>query len=249
MMSEPTRLLDDPAVAEGLRADLAQAQAAVLEGLDVSAGAASLNAAIAAETTAVGTASAGAGKMVALGLAGAVTAGALVWFALRAPEPEPQVVAAPVVTDPAEPVSVSPPGPEPAALPNAAEPETTAPGIAAPVATPSVPEPEVSAVDDVAPAPRKRPRTGDKQADYLREARLISDARAAMKTDASRALKLLAEARSEFPRGLLREEREALTILSLAKLGRSTQAKASAKRFLEKHAQSPYAAAVRQVLE
>jgi len=253
MMSEPTRLLDDPAIAEGLRADLAQAQSVVLEGLDVSAGAASLNAAIAAETTAAaGTAGAGAGKMVAIGLAGAVTAGALVWFAVRAPEPEPKLVAAPVVADMAEasppsPAS-NPPEPEVEVLPKSAEPTSAVvPSLPDPVA-PSVSEPEVPALE-AAHSTRKQPRKGDKQADYLREARLISDARAALKTDASGALELLAEARSEFPRGLLREEREALTILSFAKLGRSTQARASAKRFLEKHGESPYAAAVRQVLD
>lgn len=248
MMSEPTRLLDDPAIAEGLRADLAQAQSVVLEGLDVSAGAAGLKAAIAAETTAAGAGATGAGKVLAIGLTGAVTAGALVWFALRAPEPDPKPVAAAPVVEARGAGEVS------ASLdpvPSLVEPEA---GVA-----PSIPEPKVTSPSsapkgeaqsvEAAPATRKRPRKADKQADYLREAKLISDARTAMKTDAAEALKLLTDARSEFPRGLLREEREALTILSLQKLGRSRQAKASAKRFLEKHDEGPYAEAIRQVLD
>jgi len=247
MMSEPTRLLDDPAIAEGLRADLVQAQSVVLQGLDLSAGAAGLSAAIAAETTAAGAAGAGAGKIAVLGIAGAVAAGALVWFALRAPETEPPLVAAPIVEEQAELASPGPrltaPQPELAVLPGSDEPEFVP---VAPVPTPVVVQSDRE--PEVARSSRKRPRKDDKQADYLREARLISKARAALKTDASGALKLLTQARSEFPRGLLREEREALTILSLAKLGRSTQAKASAKRFLEKHDESPYAAAIRQVL-
>ncbi|MBV1856823.1 MAG: hypothetical protein KUG77_00325 [Nannocystaceae bacterium] len=245
MMSEPTRLLDDPASAEGLRADLVQAQSVVLKGLDLSAGAAGLKAAIAAETTAAG---AGAGKALGLGLAGAATAGVLVWFALRAPEPDPKPVAvAPVVSaqGPVEPAAPLDP------QPRIVEPEAVVvPSIAEPAAVifPSVVTPEVSA-PKVVPVVRRRARRASKQDDYLREARLISDARAAMKTDAGEALERLAEARSEFPRGLLREEREALTILSLEKLGRSSQANAAAKRFLETHGDGPYAEAVRQVLD
>lgn len=257
MMSEPTRLLDDPAIAEGLRADLVLAKSAVLEGLDVSAGAAGLKAAIAVETSVAGTAGAGAGKMLALGLVGAVTAGALVWLALRAPDSDPQlsavdpVAAVPVAVGIAAPEDPVPSPAEPDAAeakvaPSIAEPEPEPDGVAVPV--PSLAEPEASP-KDVAPAVRKRPRKANKQDDYLREAELISDARAAMKTDASGALKLLEEARSEFPRGILREERKALTILSLDKLGRSAQARASAKRFLEQHGEGPYAAVVRQVLD
>lgn len=245
MMSEPTRLLDDPAIAEGLRADLAQAQSAVLQGLDVSAGAAGLKAAIAAETTATGAAGAGASKVLALGLAGTVTAGALVWFALRTPTPEPELAAAaPVVSTGTPEASAS------------AEAETV---LVEPEVAPEIPKPDSavmplpveleSPTPELAPTTRKRPRRADKQADYLKEAKLVSDARAAMKTDARAALELLTQARSEFPRGLLREEREALTILSLAKLGRAKQASASARRFLDKYSESPYAAVVRQVLE
>lgn len=259
MMSEPTRLLDDPAIAEGLRADLVLAKSAVLQGLDVSAGAAGLKAAIAVETSVAGTAGAGAGKMLALGLVGAVTAGALVWLALRAPDSDPQLSAVdPVAAVPGAAGIAAPedPVPSPAepdaaeakVAPSIAEPEPEPDGVAVAVPVLSLAEPEASP-KDVAPAVRKRPRKANKQDDYLREAKLISDARAAMKTDASGALKLLEEARSEFPRGILREERKALTILSLDKLGRSAQARASAKRFLEQHGEGPYAAVVRQVLD
>ncbi len=256
MMSEPTRLLDDPALSEGLRADLAQAQSVVLEGFDVSAGAAGLKAAIAAETTGAGAGAAGFSKILGLGLAGAVTASALAWFALRAPESgpvqgeavDPVVSSVPPVSSVAaipvpETAELAPPSPQPevAAVPSLPEPEMTAPV--------RISEPEAQPLEDAAPAARKRPRKPETQGDLLREAKLISDARVALKTDAARALKLLDDARSEFPRGLLGEEREALTVLSLHKLGRFAQAKASAERFLEKHARGPYAGAVRQVLD
>jgi len=84
--------------------------------------------------------------------------------------------------------------------------------------------------------------------DYLREAKLIADARHALKRDPARALKILEEAETSFPRGLLREEREALTILSLDGLGRTAQAQSRGRQFIEAHGKSPYADAVRQVL-
>ena len=206
-------------------------------------------------SSAAGTAGAGAGKMLALGLVGAVTAGALVWLALRAPSSDPQLSTVDAVAEAPGAAGIAAPE-EP--IPSPAEPDTVeaevAPSIAepepdaVPVPVPSLAEP-AAPPKDIASAARKRPRKANKQDDYLREAKLISDARAAMKTDASGALKLLEEARSEFPRGILREERKALTILSLDKLGRSAQARASAKRFLEQHGEGPYAAAVRQVLD
>ncbi|MGH1341019.1 MAG: hypothetical protein ACRBN8_05680 [Nannocystales bacterium] len=259
MMSDPTRLLDDPAIGASLRADLAQAKSVVLEGLNTSAGAASLSAALSGETAATATVAAGAGisKVLALGAAGAATVGALTWFAVRDPEPDPGRVAAPdvvaVIAEATEP-------PAPAQRPEMAAvvvpPNPPAVQSPPPIQVPtaqlqtdrSLSEPEVSELKAVPSARKRTPKAG-KRADYLREARLISDARAALKTDASGALELLEKARSEFPRGLLAEERDALTILSLAKLGRSEQAKASAKRFLGKHDKSPYAAAVRQVLD
>jgi hypothetical protein len=256
-MTDPQRLLDDPSFAASLRADLAQAKAAGVAGFDVTAGAASLQAAIASETGAVATVSttAGLSKGLIAAVVGVVSAGAIAWFVARG-EPEPP---------PVEPVAAAAHQPEAEAKAEAALPaQIPAPPLVAKPAPAEKPvsaevesavEPDADPVESAAeppttaePVKRKRAKAAPTEADYLREAKLIAEARRAMKTEPKRALKLLKEAKSEFPRGLLREEREALTILTLDALGRTEQARASAERFLKKHGQGPYADAVRQIL-
>ena len=245
-MTDPQRLLDDPSMAASLRADLAQAKAAGLAGFDVAAGAASLNAAIAAETGAVATVGTATGlsKGLIAAVVGVVSAGAIAWFVARgepeSPSVQPVAIAAEDETPEAEPT----PEPKPAApLPEPTFVANPEPTPEPPVAVEPAPEPVAKA-----PPKRKRAKAAPTEADYLREAKLIAEARRAMKTEPKRALTLLKEAKSEFPRGLLREEREALTILTLDALGRTDQARASAERFLKKHGEGPYGDAVRQIL-
>lgn len=247
MMTDPQRLLDDPSTAASLRADLAQAKAASLAGFDVAAGAASLNAAIGAQTGAVATVGTAAGlsKGFIVAAVGVVSAGAIAWFVAHH-EPRPVAVAARPVANvaakPAPPTEPAPeqhvaPTPEPVLVAKPVEPEVV------PAAVEPAPEPVAKT-----PAKRRRAKPAPTEADYLREAKLIAQARRALKTEPKRALTLLTEAKSEFPRGLLREERKALTILTLDALGRTEQARASAERFLEMHGEGPYGDAVRQIL-
>ena len=248
-MTDPTRLLDDPSIAASLRADLAQAKAAGIAGFDVAAGAASLNAAIAAEaTTATATAaSTGAGKGLVLGVLGVVSAGAIAWATLGSPEPEPEpeTVAA-VVATPAPPEPE--PEPEPVVTPELAD-ESVAPeeDLRDAIAEP-LPEPTKARVHRSPASSEPKPAAPVVSDDYLREAKLIAEARRTMKHDPARALEILREAKSSFPRGLLLEERQALTILCLDALGRSSEARTRGRRFLDEHEGSPYADAVSQVL-
>ncbi len=261
-MTDPQRLLDDPSMAASLRADLAQAKAAGLAGFDVAAGAASLNAAIAAETGAVATVATATGlsKGLIAAIVGVVSAGAIAWFVAHG-EPEPAAVPSVVARPPdsmaepeLSPESTSQPQPKrapPTAAPkfvaNAVDPEP-APAAAEPAPEPAAKRPAKHKRGKAAPTEAAPTEAAPTEANYLREAKLIAEARRAMKTEPKRALALLNEAKSEFPRGLLREERDALTILTLNALGRTDQARASAERFLDKHGEGPYADAVRQIL-
>jgi hypothetical protein len=84
---------------------------------------------------------------------------------------------------------------------------------------------------------------------YVREARLVAQARRALADDPARALALTEQVEREFPNGLLGEERRALEIRALAALGKSSEAKDAAKAFLAEYPDGPQAAAVRRAIE
>ncbi len=255
-MSDPSRLIDDPSMSSSLRADLAQAKGASLEGFAVGAGAAQLEAAIAAEAAAVG-ASAAAASGVSKGLVAAVlgvtAAGAISLWATRSEGPK--VVRTDAMTVPSaheEPsrsfgAAVHPREVAPALVPDpVVEPvppakEEPTPG-SEPLAESAPPEPRA--------APTTKPHRPRKASgnDEFGEARLIADARRAMETDPARAQRLLRKAKRVFPDGLLREEREALSILVQVELGNTEKAAAAAKRFLSAHEHGPYADAVRRAV-
>jgi hypothetical protein len=81
------------------------------------------------------------------------------------------------------------------------------------------------------------------------EARLVGEAREALqRRDAATALAVLAEAARRFPRGILLQEREALTISALADAGRRSEAVARAGAFLREFPESPHAERVRRAV-
>jgi len=84
---------------------------------------------------------------------------------------------------------------------------------------------------------------------YVREAKLVAQARRALAGDPARALALTEQVEREFPNGLLGEERRALEIRALAALGKSSEAKSAAKAFLAEYPDGPQAAAVRRAIE
>jgi hypothetical protein len=109
-------------------------------------------------------------------------------------------------------------------------------------------------------APRARPVTaapiesappapvaGD---DRLREeVAQLAAIRRELERDPGRALALAEEARARFGAGALEEEREALAILALGKLGRGAELRARGARFLQRFPQGAFAAKVRGLLE
>lgn len=69
---------------------------------------------------------------------------------------------------------------------------------------------------------------------------LLRDARQAIVTQPERALRLAELHAQRFPAGMLTQEREAIAIEALAKLGRDAQAQSRARIFLKAHPGSPY---------
>jgi hypothetical protein len=149
----------------------------------------------------------------------------------------------------------------PAVDARATEPEPARPGVGVPVA----PASPLSNTSPTSPPAAEDPATGDgtpavtvsagarprsqapSRADTVDvETRLLRMAEASRQDgDAARALQLLDQHASQFPRGALAEERAAERIFALCDLGRVAEATAEAQRFLTEHPRSPQGAHVR----
>lgn len=137
------------------------------------------------------------------------------------------VVAAVVSTQAAQPEPI--PFAPPAARPPPVVPAVVVPAVVVP---PSIPAPAVHAEPPPRPLPTPRETLGAERA-------LVGGARAALASgDALAALQALDRHAREFPRGQLREEREALAVLSLARAGRADAARDRGARFLARHPRS-----------
>lgn len=257
MSSDPIRLMDDPASGPALRGDLGIATGAAVAGLDMAGGLATLEASVAAQAGTTGVvapvgAAAGLSTLSKVAIAGALVLGGVVaWVGLRRPDPEP--VQAPTVgqANVETPVQTAAPTPlpTPAAVPEA-------PKSAAAV-VPSVPEEEVEpALSEPGPEARpKKHKASHKKAetpsveDVRAEASLVDRAKRSLASAPSMALELTDEAKRDFPNGMLVEEREAIAVQALAKLGRTEQAKQRGERFLSRYARGAHASAVRSALD
>lgn len=105
------------------------------------------------------------------------------------------------------------------------------------------PQPDVSTAASAAAsaAPSEAP------SEARQESLLVGQARDAVRRgDGATALKLLEEARSKFPRGVLGQEREALSIEALAASGQQAAATQRASAFIQAHPDSPYVARLRR---
>ena len=124
---------------------------------------------------------------------------------------------------------------------------------------PPVPEEEVEpepVVDEAEPDARpKKHKTPRKKAeppsveDVRAEASLVDRAKRSLVGSPSMALELTNEAKRDFPNGMLVEEREAIAVQALAKLGRAEQAKQRGERFLSRYSRGAHASAVRSALD
>jgi hypothetical protein len=232
-MKSPPRMREDVSLAPELRTELECALSAP-ETYDLTAGAERLEAALAsfatpgAETVSTPPADAGSAALAAEGSAGllgatgaklgiaavaaaVISAGAIAWTVReRTPPPE----RAPVAT-----VASAKPVPPAQAVP----PPSPAPAPPAPPAAPSASQ--LSGMPD-----------GD--AALRRETSQLGRIKHWLTRDPARAFALAQAGHREFPRGMLREEREALAVLALWNMGRDEEARRRAEAFLARHPSS-----------
>jgi hypothetical protein len=134
-------------------------------------------------------------------------------------------------------------------LPAPIAPVIVPPSVEAPIEIADDDEP----VLDASPAPtrssaRAPTRSEPKPAEDTLpiEVGLLADARTALGAgEASKAIKLLARHRKQFPSGILAVERDVSWITALCVLGRVDEARTKAQAFLRAHGSSPHAAKVR----
>jgi hypothetical protein len=175
-------------------------------------------------------ATAGGALAVKIGVAGIVALGAIggtfaVGLATKAPPRVPEVATvAPSVPIASSAPFMEAPSPE---VPRAEEPSSAAVATVAPhVAASAAPGSTIKA-----------------------EMALFAEARKALASDPGRALALAEEGHARFPRGVFGQEREALAISALVKLGRTDEAKARARAFVQRHPESPMAEGLRKLAE
>jgi hypothetical protein len=186
----------------------------------------------------------GAAQVVALLVLS--TAGGI-WLAREhlASDPEATLVAL------ASKASLARPASEPAAEPIFKHPEAQAipaqrPPSATAKTTPDLPEP--ASTETAGPAPIERARI---EMPVLDEARLLESAREALATAPQQALQHLGSHATRFPSGRLSLEREALTIMTLCRLGRRDEALGRAKE-IEKdfpRTKNPYRKQIDELIE
>jgi hypothetical protein len=160
---------------------------------------------------------------------GVAVAGAAIWAGSRFLAPDK---AGPVTRPPA-PIAA------PAAI-TTSQPAAALPGPAEP------PPSELITADK--PAPGTRPPTS--LTTLGEEGRLVSRAHQLIQSgQGGEALKVLRMLESRYPRSVLSQEREVLTIEALGATGDSAAARARAKRFLERFPKSPHAARLQRFAE
>jgi len=175
-----------------------------------------------------------AGKLVAVAFLASVTTGGLYAWSRRAATPAPAAPPAPAAIEAA--ASPKSNAPAPALAP---APTNDAPASEPPAEAAKPPAPEVTS-----PPPRSAPTTAAAAApapDPLEaEARRLRAAHDAIQAgDAQSALADLDAQNRAYATGQLGEERSATRVLALCKLGRVTEAKAAAARFIADHPRSP----------
>jgi hypothetical protein len=265
MSADPMRLLEDPATADALRADLQVAADAHVAGFDAAGGLAQLQASIGTQTAPT---VAGAGTVTGVKIAAAtVVVAAVAWFGLRSSDDAPDAngPANPAIVATAEPAPAEPASP---AVDHAVPGERidqvpVADGLAHPD---EVPAETVPVADEAEPPPapvpehpaeKTTPRTVAPPAaastidvdSVLEEAKRVKQARRALDDDPALALRRTEALADDFPSGQLVEERRAIQIRALAALGRMDEARTQAEAFLRHYGRGPHAAAVRRAID
>jgi hypothetical protein len=271
-VSEPKRLLDDPG--ELLPAERRALQAALGERAPSGAKRAVLGAVLsnlpppdgappALDVLGAGTAKAAGSAVAFAALAKSATAGfalgvatTVTWVSLRpsdAPSAAPRTAPAERAPDPAARPPASSKNVAQQRAPVSDEPADpsarrgTAGTSHEPARTPAPPAPTANH----APPPSTRAFPDDATlATSTLESRRVAEARALLRAgNASAALAALTAIRSEFPRGALVQEREALVIEALLATGSRDEARRRALEFLARYPTSPHAAAAKRAAE
>jgi Outer membrane lipoprotein len=164
------------------------------------------------------------GALIAIGAAGAIVA-----TRSSAPPPAEHRVSAPVRP------------PAPAVTPRAAPEPAETPG--------AVPAPVVREPSKAPAPPRAQPsRSSASGLDLGPQIALMDDARHALREgNGERALEILRRYELEYPQGSFRPEAAALRIEALAKMGRTSEARALAERFVAAHGSGPLSDRVARV--
>ncbi len=104
---------------------------------------------------------------------------------------------------------------------------------------------------DTAPGVQKAPEREPNPSTpgHLGEYRLLRSARQALVGDPAQALALAQEHARRFPRGMLAQEREAIAVEALVRLGRRREARARARGFFAAYPSSPYRSRIERLLE
>jgi hypothetical protein len=278
-MKAPPRLLNDPAVATELRADLERV-AATTPSYDVAAGLAGLQAAIASAAapasqtpvagqeplTARSAGASGPGNVVggsagpagltglkaALIGVGAVAllslAGVSTFRALRRDEPKPAAAALSVsARESANANSESANANSESATANS---ESATANSESAIHAKSSPAQGQASAAPIQPTTVEPSETAESRApDVLRrEIAQLARIKQLVDDDPARAYRLAQTGHREFKGGMLRQEREALAVLALAKLGETAQARTRAHDFLARYPASPLRDRVQAVL-
>ena len=125
-------------------------------------------------------------------------------------------------------------------------PEAVTPLGDAPAEAPVSPPRRTAPLQEAPPAGRALARESAPAGTVAAETRLLRRAEESLRSgDAAHALALLDEHARTFPNGILTEERSAERVLTLCKLGRTSEAREEAARFLRATPESPLADSVR----
>lgn len=261
---DPVRLVDDPSVPSAARDDLVAAAGAVVP-FDAGAGLDALRDAIAragpsagAEaTTGAGATSGGAAlsggvPWLFVGAVGVLALAVGAWLALGAgatgeADTAPSQDAVAVASPGGAPVEARPLLAEAAVI----EPEAV---VAPAAAEPATSEPEAAEPEADLPARRPAHASGtpapvvdSPEARRNREIQELAEARRLLATDPAAALRLVEAGQREFRGGMFAQEREAIAVLSLDRLGRAAAARARGARFLARFPDSAFAERIRRV--
>jgi hypothetical protein len=224
-MKDPVRLRDRAGAAYAT--DLAVAGKTKLA-YDAEKGHALLVAAISSPAAAGVAAPRWATWKIGLAAAGAIAVGGALVAALHHRGPPVAVPPPPVPEAPAV-VENAPPMPDAGLAPSSSAP---------PVAAPST-----LTAHSSSSSPRASASSGSSLAE---ETVNLAKIRATAASDPASALGMISDANQRFARGVFREEREAIAIGALARLGRASEARARGQRFLDTYPASALAAQVRR---